>query len=153
MTGPAPGKIPLISQVYLGCGLKKIKVEGVDVYLHVKGWSLARVTHLDIEHPVFNQIVKPKRALYLEYKSMPPDLVVFLDRGYTVKYGSKIFEACFIELTCNELAKILGKRRGKVYVGGKVGGVFLGFHKEEVTLLEKLAIAKGVKPRHSTIKD
>jgi len=49
MTGPAEGKIEL---------------KNAKVYIHVKGKSLARITHIDVEHPNLNQIIKPKEATY-----------------------------------------------------------------------------------------
>ncbi|MAG08019.1 hypothetical protein CMO89_00960 [Candidatus Woesearchaeota archaeon] len=49
MSGPGEGKIEL----------KKAKV-----YIHVKGKSNARITHVDIEHPLINKIIKDKEATY-----------------------------------------------------------------------------------------
>jgi len=49
MTGPCPGK-------YL--------LKGAKVYIHEKGKSFARITHIDIEHPDINKIIKPKEATY-----------------------------------------------------------------------------------------
>ena len=49
MTGPAEGKLPLEAQVFLlGRGSRR-RVEA-SVYVHLKGYALARVTHLGIEH-------------------------------------------------------------------------------------------------------
>jgi len=53
MSGPAPGK----------------KLLGkANVYVHEKGKSLARVTHIDIELPELNKILKPKEATYVQAK-------------------------------------------------------------------------------------
>jgi hypothetical protein len=53
MSGPAPGK----------------KLLGkANIYIHEKGKSLARVTHIDIELPELNKIVKPKEASYVQGK-------------------------------------------------------------------------------------
>ncbi len=49
MSGPAQGK-------------KELK--GAKVYIHQKGKSGARITHIDIEHPSINKIIKPKEATY-----------------------------------------------------------------------------------------
>lgn len=49
MTGPAEGKVVL---------------KGAKVYIHWKGKAGARVTHIDIEHPTINKIIKPKEATY-----------------------------------------------------------------------------------------
>ncbi len=50
MSGPAEGKI---------------KLGKADVYLHVKGKSRARITHIDIELPELNKIIKPGENTYV----------------------------------------------------------------------------------------
>ncbi len=42
-----------------GEGEGKIKLGKADVYLHIKGKSGATVTHIDIELPEINTIIKP----------------------------------------------------------------------------------------------
>jgi len=42
----------------------KIELRGAKVYLHIKGKAGARITHIDIEHPKINKIIKPKEATY-----------------------------------------------------------------------------------------
>ena len=42
----------------------KFELKGAKVYVHEKGKSLARITHIDIEHPDINKILKPKEATY-----------------------------------------------------------------------------------------
>ena len=42
-----------------GEGEGKIKIGKANVYLHLKGKSGANVTHLDIELPSINKIIKP----------------------------------------------------------------------------------------------
>jgi len=39
-------------------------LKGAKVYLHQKGKSRARITHIDIEHRTINKIIKPKEATY-----------------------------------------------------------------------------------------
>lgn len=53
MSGPGPGK----------------KLLGkASVYIHEKGKSNARITHVDIELPGLNDIVKPGEATYVQGK-------------------------------------------------------------------------------------
>ena len=52
-----------------GPGEGKIKLGKADVYLHLKGKSGASVTHIDIELPVLNKIIKPKESTYVGGKS------------------------------------------------------------------------------------
>lgn len=47
-----------------GQGEGKIKLGKADVYLHVKGKSNARITHIDIELDEINKIIKPGEATY-----------------------------------------------------------------------------------------
>ncbi len=53
MSGPAKGKK---------------KLGKASVYLHEKGKSRARVTHIDIELPELNEIIKPGQATYVQGK-------------------------------------------------------------------------------------
>ena len=47
-----------------GQGEGKIELKGAKVYIHVKGKSNARITHIDIEHEKINEIIKPKESTY-----------------------------------------------------------------------------------------
>ena len=51
-----------------GPGEGKIKLGKADVYIHLKGKSNARVTHIDIELDELNKIVKPGEASYVQGK-------------------------------------------------------------------------------------
>ena len=53
MSGPGPGK------KFLG---------KADVYIHEKGKSNARITHIDIELPKLNEIIEPGEATYVQAK-------------------------------------------------------------------------------------
>ena len=52
-----------------GPGTGKIKLGKADVYLHVKGASGATVTHIDVELPELNEIIKPGESTYVGGKS------------------------------------------------------------------------------------
>lgn len=47
-----------------GAGEGKYLLKGAKVYIHEKGKSLARITHIDIEHPTISKIIKEKEATY-----------------------------------------------------------------------------------------
>ncbi len=47
-----------------GEGEGKYLLKGAKVYIHEKGKSNARITHIDIEHPLINEIIKPNEATY-----------------------------------------------------------------------------------------
>lgn len=47
-----------------GPGEGKKLLRGAKVYIHVKGKSGARITHIDVEHPSLNRIIKTGEATY-----------------------------------------------------------------------------------------
>lgn len=47
-----------------GPGEGKTELKGAKVYIHEKGKSFARITHIDVEHPDLNKIIKNKEATY-----------------------------------------------------------------------------------------
>ena len=47
-----------------GAGEGKRLLKGAKVYIHEKGKSRASVTHIDVEHPDLNTIIKPKEATF-----------------------------------------------------------------------------------------
>ena len=51
-----------------GPGEGKKLIGRASVYIHEKGKSNARITHVDIELPELNEIVKPGEASYVEGK-------------------------------------------------------------------------------------
>ena len=51
-----------------GPGEGKIKLGKADVYIHVKGKSNARITHIDIELDELNKIIKNKESTYVAGK-------------------------------------------------------------------------------------
>ena len=52
-----------------GPGEGKMKIGTADVYIHLKGKSGASVTHLDIELPELNDIIKPGESSFVGGKS------------------------------------------------------------------------------------
>lgn len=51
-----------------GPGAGKIKLGKADVYVHIKGKSNARITHIDIELSKLNKIIKPGENSYVGAK-------------------------------------------------------------------------------------
>ena len=51
-----------------GPGEGKKLIGKANVYIHEKGKSQARITHVDIELPELNKIIKPKEATYVQGK-------------------------------------------------------------------------------------
>jgi len=51
-----------------GEGEGKIKIGKADVYIHLKGKSNARITHIDIELDELNKIIEPGESSYVQGK-------------------------------------------------------------------------------------
>ncbi|RLE70926.1 MAG: hypothetical protein DRJ43_00910 [Thermoprotei archaeon] len=144
MTGPGEGKIPLVSQIFMVA--RGVKVElPCDVYLHVKGYSRARVTHIDLEAGELNELLAPGFSQYLYFIAEGDELRIELGRVLYLK--SLKIPVREIVIRSPTLARSIGPRRDVVYIGGKPGGVYLGFRREVVRRLEELAIEMGVPPR------
>ena len=57
-----------LRRIMTGPGEGKIKLGKADVYIHLKGKSNARITHVDIELDELNKIIKPGEATYCQAK-------------------------------------------------------------------------------------
>ncbi|RLF14633.1 MAG: hypothetical protein DRJ66_05710 [Thermoprotei archaeon] len=141
MTGPGPGKIPIKAEVYLEP--PHISVEGVDVYVHVKGYSRARVTHIDIEHPSMNVLLEPGEGYYVRIKGISGGFeIIIKPTKFMKRYVTRI------RVKAPDLEGLIPPNRTTVgWLGGKDGGVYLGLRKEYVRKLEEWAINHGWKPR------
>ena len=136
MTGPGEGKVKLEAEVLLALrsGIES-RLNGAEVYVHVKGYSLARVTHLDIEHPSLNAFIPPSGGKYLRVKGIDGGLQVFQGKTY-------------VKVLNPELNRILSNGEATItWVGGKLGGIYIGFKKEHIRKLEDIASQYGVIPR------
>jgi len=52
-----------------GAGEGKIKLGKADVYIHLKGKSNSQITHIDVELPELNEIIKPGENTYVGGKA------------------------------------------------------------------------------------
>lgn len=127
MSGLAEGKVPLAAKVYVIAKGKRKEIPA-NVYIHVKGFAFARVTHLDIEHDSLEGIMKGKGE-FLTVAGIP--------KG--IRIETKRPKADGIDITYPKLARILPKQRIRIWVGGKPGGIYIGFRKEQILKLEKMA--------------
>jgi hypothetical protein len=121
MTGPAEGKIDLPAQVFLDSK----KIDAV-IYVHLKGYALARVTHLDIESESLN-ILPVKGGGFFTIRG--------IDSGIEIELKAHI-----VRVICSSLNEVLGVGKAtRTWVGGKVDGIYVGFKKAEIEKLEKIA--------------
>jgi len=126
MTGPGLGKL-LLQNARVFIDKKEIEAS---VYIHVKGFSLARVTHLDVEGEELNKVLKPKEGGFFSI--------------YGINGG---IEAKIKKIRIRVMHDILNEvlRRGekiRTWIGGKEGGIYIGFRKEQIIKLEKIAREK-----------
>jgi len=124
MTGPGEGKLPLDAKVHLNTE----ELTNVHVYIHLKGYSRATVTHLDIEQPKLNSIIPPKAKTSNWIVGIENGLLIITSKGDKVQIIHPL------------LNKVLQRgEKTKTLVGGKFGGIFIGFRKREINKLEQIA--------------
>jgi hypothetical protein len=141
MTGPAIGKLLLRgAKVQLRSNGNKAQLAGATVYIHLKGYALARVTHLDIEHRVLGNIIPHRRGAFLSILGIEGGIEIVLDKVKEIKIDKRKFAVKRIEILHSSLNKVLAPaERTRTYVGGKVYGIFIGFRKAQIVKLEALA--------------
>lgn len=141
MTGPAEGKILLENaEILLLTNLGSIKLDG-EVYIHIKGYALAKVTHLDIEHDILDNIIPPKRGKFLTVRKIKDGIRIDLDRGKEIQLKNKNVIVYAIKIAHPILTEVL-EGRVRTWIGGKFGGIYIGFRKEQIGKLEKIAREK-----------
>ncbi len=130
MTGPGPGKLPLSNvKVIIRDKTSKISLlENCHVYIHVKGYSYAKVTHLDIEHEKLNNIIPPGGGFFLDIHG--------IDGGIKIKLNNGGYILVFHKLLNHVLKK---GEKTRTWVGGKLGGIYIGFKKDQILKLEQIA--------------
>ena len=132
MTGPAPGKIriPGVKAILMAPGFREeVRPEA---YIHLKGYSRARVTHLDLEDPVLNEkLLPPGRSMYARIRGVIG--------GFRLDF-SRYVDGLVLEVSSEALREILRPGEASIaYVGGKPGGIFIGFKKPFIQRLEEAA--------------
>jgi len=86
------------------------------------------VTHLDIEHPELNSIIPPKTKTFTWIVGIENGILIITEKDDRVK----IFHPL--------LSKVLQRgEKTRTLVGGKFGGIFIGFRKGEISKLEETA--------------
>ncbi len=140
MTGPGYGKLRVddaIIRLYTPAGTHEIDA---DVYIHVRGYSRARVTHLDIEHGDLNRLLPNCVKGFFPARGT--------GRGFVIDF-SRFIKGFQLELESKLLSNLIPFSRSTwVYVGSKSGGIFIGFRKEFIEKLEYIAInVYGLAPR------
>ncbi len=126
MTGPAEGKIPLDAEVFVVREGKRFKLPA-DVYVHLRGYARARVTHIDIELPGIEEKV-PREGFY--------GCALYSD-GFRILFGPMD-----LFVRSKDLSGVFPSEETVVYVGKKAGGIYVGFKKKIVERLERRFMRK-----------
>lgn len=144
MTGKAEGKLELKkAKVFLLANDKKILIKNVIVYIHLKGYAQARVTHLDVEHDFLNKIIPPKEGEFLSIYGVEKGIKIKLEKEKKIEYLHKEATLSSIGVFHGYLAEVLRQNeRTRTWVGGKIGGIYIGFRKEQIEKLENIARKK-----------
>lgn len=124
MTGPAEGKIPVDIKLKV-----KDRVFKVSSYIHLKGFSNAKVTHLDVEDLDINA---DSEGFFVKIIPVKNGFVIIAPSDITidgVRTRKVILEG---------LGIIRPNERQIAWFGVKVRGFYLGFRKEIISRLEKL---------------
>ena len=102
------------------------------VYIHLKGHSLARVTHLDIESPQLNLGIGKKGDVDKKGDFLG---IHGIDEGIQIPQIDLI-------VSSPQLNNFLGLGyKTTTWVGQKEDGIYIGFRKEHLLKLEKIAKA------------
>jgi len=131
LTGPAEGKLPLKGEVYLCINGESRLLEEASIYIHLKGYALARVTHLDIEHEALNGLIPPKHGKFLTVKGFENGIEIVLREKPKPEKIRVVSPMLNLVLQPNQ--------KTRTWVGGKIDGVYIGFRKPEIKKLEEIA--------------
>lgn len=90
MTGRASGKLELEnSSVYLVLKEGRTELKNPVIYIHLKGFARARVTHLDIERDVLDKIITPKKGRFLSIHGIKDGLEIKLGKDKEIDIEGK----------------------------------------------------------------
>ena len=124
---------------------KKIDAE---VYIHLKGYARARVSHLDIEKIGLGKVIRRGRGNFLEIRGVENGLEVILREKRQIILDGEEIVVSSIVIACSLLNEVIEKKKStRTWIGRKYDGIYIGFRRAELDRLEKLALEKfGIKP-------
>jgi len=140
-----PGKVRLDASTVLMPCERKIDAE---VYVHLKGYARARVSHMDVEKMGLGKVIHRGRGNFLEIRGLEKGLEVVLRENRKIILNGEEFTVSSILVINPLLNKILERGNStRAWVGRKYDGIYIGFKKAEMQKLEKMALENfGIKP-------
>ncbi len=142
MTGPGPGKIPVKADVLLVTPRGLVKLDPCEVYIHVKGYSRARVTHVDIESPVLS-LPSENEGVYARVYRLEEGFRLVLTKPIKLLEGLTVRE---IVVKWSGPSLLEPGKTTAAFIGFKEGGIYVGFKKNAIVKLEEFARKMGVPP-------
>lgn len=143
MTGPAAGKFPLKANVFLLSGDKRKRIEDAMVYIHLRGYARARVTHLDIEHAALGKLIHRGKGNFLDIEGVKGGIIIRpkIERQIELLGKEMVVQGlAVLSPFLNEVLK--GGETTRTWVGRKFDGIYIGFRRNEIAKLEELAAKK-----------
>ena len=131
------GKLRLDASTVLMPPKKKIDAE---VYIHLKGYARARVSHIDIEKTGLGKVIHRGRGNFLEIIGVENGLEIVLREKRQVILDGEEMTVSSVVITCPMIQGIIEKGKStKAWIGRKYDGIYIGFRKAELERLEKVA--------------
>ena len=139
------GKLRLNASTILMPCERKVDAE---VYIHLKGYARARVSHLDIEKMGLGKVIRRGRGNFLEIRGVENGLEVVLREKRQIILDGEELAVSSIVVNYPLINEIIEKEKStKAWVGRKYDGIYIGFRKAELEKLEKIALESfGIKP-------
>jgi hypothetical protein len=139
------GKLRLEASAFLMPCERKIDAE---VYIHLKGYARARVSHLDVEKMGLGRVIHRGRGNFLEVRGVDEGLEVVLREKRQIVLDGEEFAVTSVIVACPFFNEIVEEEKStRAWVGRKYDGIYIGFRKAELERLERLALQKfGMKP-------
>jgi hypothetical protein len=119
-----------------------------EVYIHLKGYARARVSHLDVEKIGLGKVIHRGRGNFLEIRGVENGLEVVLREKRQIILDEEELVVSSIVIVCSLLNEVLEKEKStRAWIGRKYDGIYIGFRKAELERLEKLALERfEIKP-------
>jgi len=139
------GKVRMdVSTVLMPCE-RKIDAK---VYIHLKGYARARVSHIDVEKIGLGNVIRRGRGNFLEIRGLEKSLEVVLREKREIILNGEELTVSSIIVTNPLLNKVVTVGEStRAWVGRKYDGIYIGFRKAELEKLEKVGFEDfGMKP-------
>jgi len=114
-----------------------------DVYIHLKGYARARVSHMDIEKVGLGRVIRRGRGNFLEIRGVENGLEVVLREERQIVLDGEEVAVSSILVNSPLLNEIIEKGKStRAWIGRKYDGIYIGFRRAELERLEKLALKR-----------